>query len=94
MIALLELIITRIYRVVYRVRIHWIVNKYGYQVTSIKWLPDSNEDRTVRITPTNDGFPHTGDDCACEPEKSVRTDDKGEEYILIEHREVTNDLQA
>lgn len=93
MIALLELIITKIYRAIYRVRIYWITKKYGYRVTSFEWLPDSDEERTVRITP-NDDFPHTRDDCACGPEKSVQTDDKGDEYTLIEHREIINDVQA
>lgn len=94
MIALLEFIVTKIYRAIYRIRIYWITKRYGYRIISFEWLPDGDEGRTVRITPTHDGFPHTRDDCACQPEKSVRTDEKGYKYILIEHREIINDVQA
>lgn len=88
MMAFLEHVVTIIYKFFAKRYLYWLARRSGYKITSFEWLPDEDSERIMRITPTHDNFPHTGDDCRCEPEKTVQTDDKGAEYILIKHREM------
>jgi hypothetical protein len=91
MIALLELIITKIYRAIYRVRIYWIAKRYGYRITSFEWLPDDDsDDSVVRIIPTDDGFDHGGDDCSCVPLVTYESSEDGE-FMLIQHKEMISE---
>jgi hypothetical protein len=68
-------------------RFERIVRPYGYHVVDFDFLPyDESQQRIARLTPIDDGFEHTGDDCACIPIRKTELQDNGEEYTLIRHR--------